>query len=127
MIPALLTGKRVLLVEDEFLVALLVEDALTEAGCVVLGPFSRVRQALDALHGLEVDAAVLDVNVAGEMVFPVAEALEARGVPFLFVTGYGQSVLPWDRPHWEACAKPFEVDDLFLRLARRLTLSPGRA
>jgi DNA-binding response OmpR family regulator len=83
-----LTNKRVLVVEDEILVALLVEDMLADAGCVVVGPFSRVPQALAAAKTEPIDIALLDVNVAGEMVFPVAHALEERGIPFLFVTGY---------------------------------------
>lgn len=123
MSPHGLAGKHVLVVEDEFLVALMVEDALTDAGCIVVGPFARVREALEAIGCLQVDVALLDVNVAGEMVFPVAEALELRGIPFLFVTGYGQAALPWDRPDWEACAKPFHLHELFARLTHRI----GRA
>lgn len=64
--------------------------------------------------------ALLDVNVAGEKVFPVAYLLEEAGTPFLFVTGYGQAALPRDRPDWEACPKPFHRDDLLQRLARKV-------
>ena len=67
-----LAGKRVLVVEDELLVALLVEDMLAEAGCIVVGPFARVRDALAAVQAEAIDVALLDVNVAGERVFPVA-------------------------------------------------------
>ena len=115
-----LAGKRVLVVEDELLVAMLVEDVLAEAGCVVVGPFARVGDALAAAKSEAVDAALLDVNVAGEMVFPVAHALEERSIPFLFVTGYGQAALPKDRPDWEACAKPFHPEQLTERLARKV-------
>jgi CheY-like chemotaxis protein len=83
-----LQGLRILLVEDEVLIAAEMEATLEDLGCRVVGPFSRVGQALDALEGEEVDAAVLDVNVRGEMIFPVAEKLRARGVPIVFCTGY---------------------------------------
>ena len=116
----ILSGKRVLVVEDEYLVALAVEDVLTDVGCVVVGPFARVQEALAALKVEQVDAALLDVNVAGEKVFPVAHALERLGTPFLFVTGYGSSILPPECPHWEACSKPFQSHELTSWLARRV-------
>ena len=118
--PPGLAGKRVLVVEDEMLVALLVEDMLTQAGCIIIGPFARVRDALAAVKTEVVDLALLDVNVAGKKVFSVAHALEERGVPFLFVTGYGQDALPRDRPDWEACSKPFLPEQLAKRLARKI-------
>ena len=64
------------------------EATLEDLGCEVVGPFGRIDQALAAVQATAVDAAVLDVNVRGEMVFPVAEALKARGVPMVFCTGY---------------------------------------
>lgn len=115
-----LAGKRVLVVEDELLVAMLVEDMLADAGCVVIGPFARLPAALAAARIEGVDVALLDVNIAGEMVFPVAHVLEERGIPFLFVTGYGQAVLPLNRPHWTACAKPFQPQHLAECLARKM-------
>ena len=102
------------------LVSLLVEDMLADAGCVVVGPFARVPAALAAARVEAVDVALLDVNVAGEMVFPVAYALEERGIPFLFVTGYGQAALPPSRPRWRACAKPFQPQHLAECLARTM-------
>ena len=115
-----LEGKRVLLVEDEYLLALTVQDVLRDAGCVIVGPFARVCEALDAARGELVDVAVLDVNIAGEMVFPVALALEARGTPFLFVTGYGRAALPADRADWDACTKPFRARELIDLLALKM-------
>jgi DNA-binding NtrC family response regulator len=120
MIRPELAGKRVLVVEDELLVAMLVEDMLADAGCVVVGPFARLPAALAAAQMETVDVALLDVNIAGEMVFPVAHTLEERGIPFLFVTGYGQAVLPFNRPHWTACAKPFQSQHLTECLARTI-------
>ena len=115
-----LAGKRVLVVEDELLVALLVEDVLSEAGCITIGPFARVLEALAAAKVETIDVALLDVNVANEKVFPIAYVLEERGIPFLFVTGYGEAALPRDRPDWEACAKPFLPGQLAARLARKV-------
>ena len=84
-----LNGCRALLIEDEMLVAMLIEDALTEAGCEVVGPLARVADALAALDETEIDFALLDVNLGGEMSYPIADVLAARKVPFTFITGYG--------------------------------------
>ena len=116
-----LQGKRVLVVEDEYLVAIEVESMLLDAGCIVIGPFASVKAAIVAARTENVDIALLDVNIAGEMVFPVAYLLEEAGIPFLFVTGYGEVILPRDRPDWEACAKPFEPDELSEHLARKVS------
>ena len=89
--PRSLQALRVLIVEDEMLVAMELEEALKSCGCLVIGPASRIRHALQLAREAEIDAAVLDVNVAGEKVFPVAEVLARRGVPFVFATGYGAS------------------------------------
>lgn len=118
-----LAGKRVLVVEDEWLVAMMIEDVLADAGCIVVGPFARVPDALAAAQTVAVDVALLDVNIAGEQVFPVAHALEARGVPFLFLTGYGEKVLPQGHPEWDACAKPFRPGQLIEHLARTLKVA----
>jgi CheY-like chemotaxis protein len=80
---------RILVVEDEGLVAMLIEDLLDDAGCEVAGSVGSVAQAIAWLEaGGEADAALLDVNLGGEPVWPVADALAARGVPFAFTTGY---------------------------------------
>lgn len=103
-----LSGRRVLIVEDESLVAMLLETVLGDMGCVVVGPVSNIGDGLHAVAGeAALDAALLDVNVAGQEVFPIAEALQARGVPFVFSTGYGESGLP---EHWRGhptVQKPF--------------------
>ena len=83
-----LVGLRVLVVEDEMLIACEMEATLEDLGCQVIGPFARIGYALDALDSTTVDAAVLDVNVRGEMIFPVADRLKALGVPMVFCTGY---------------------------------------
>ncbi|MBO0662984.1 response regulator [Jiella sp. CQZ9-1] len=84
-------GLRVLVVEDESLVALQLEDMLDELGCRVVGPAMRLRTAGELLDsGVAIDCAVLDVNVCGEMVYPIADRLRAMGIPFIFATGYGR-------------------------------------
>ena len=82
--------KRILVVEDEALVAMMLEDTLVELGFSVVGPCNTVSQALDAARNGGFDAALLDVNLGGQPVYPAADVLVARGVPFCFVTGYGQ-------------------------------------
>ena len=90
-----LTGRRVLVVEDESLVAMLLETILEDMGCSPVGPVATVDEGLAMVAAeTSLDAALLDVNVAGREVFPIAEALKARGVPFIVSTGYGEGGLP---------------------------------
>jgi len=102
-----LNGRRVLVVEDESLVAMLLETILEDMGCAIVGPAATVEDgaALAGQDGL--DAALLDVNVAGRQIFPVAEALKARGVPFVFSTGYGEGGLPEEWRGAPTIQKPF--------------------
>ena len=92
---------KVLVVEDESLVALDIETMLEEMGCKVVASVPRLVRALDLASRLDFDLAVLDINLAGEVVYPLAFRLAARGIPFLFSTGYSTSTLPpelRDRP-----------------------------
>src|SRR5258706_949772 len=82
-------GNRVLLVEDEILVAMMMKDILTELGFSVIGPFSRLSEAMVAAVHEDINAGIIDVNLGGEFVYPVADVLAARKIPFVFVTGYG--------------------------------------
>jgi DNA-binding response OmpR family regulator len=109
---AALEGARVLVVEDEYLVATLIEEILKSAGCVVMGPIPRVPEALDAVDHDDYDAAVLDVNLAGERINPVADALSERDVPFMFVTGYGANALPSQYAERPYLCKPFRIAEL---------------
>ena len=103
-----LNGRRVLVVEDESLVAMLLETILEDMGCTPVGPASNIDDgAAMARDTTELDAALLDVNVAGRQVFPVAEALRARGVPFVFSTGYGEGGLPDEWRGNPTIQKPF--------------------
>lgn len=87
-------GHRILVVEDEALVAMLLETMLEDLGAVPVGPAQSVDEGRGLAEAEALDGALLDVNVAGQEVFPVAEALKARGVPFVFSTGYGEGGLP---------------------------------
>jgi len=110
--------KRILVVEDDFLVATLLAEILEAGGWQVIGPIGGLATALDAAASEEFDAAVLDVNLGGQTVYPVAEMLDARRVPFVFVTSYGREALPplfCGRPH---LGKPFAPRDLIGEVAR---------
>ncbi len=109
-----------MVVEDESLVSMLIEDLLIDQGCHVVGPFSTVDAALMAARDADLQLAVLDVNLHGERVYPVAEALEARGIPFLLLSGYGGDAIPAAHPGWVACAKPFLAADLLCALSKRM-------
>jgi CheY-like chemotaxis protein len=113
-----LAGLRVLVVEDEALVAMLIEDALTDLGCEVVALVAGLDEALSVAAREPLDAAVLDVNLAGREVYPAADRLAARGVPFVFATGYGPQGIRdgyRDRP---ALQKPFEPQELARALTR---------
>ncbi len=103
-----LAGNRVLLVEDEALVAMVMRDMLTELGFHVVGPFGRSADAAAAARDEDVDAAVLDINLDGEAAYPVADLLAARGIPFVFVTGYGAESIDGRFAHVPVLQKPIE-------------------
>ena len=116
----MMKGLRVLIVEDEFLLALSLEDDLVMAGCVTIGPFSRLADATEATRREDFDLAILDVNLGGEPIYPLAEELLARGKRFLLLTGYGAESLP---PHFRnlpRLSKPYDVASLLKEIGRAL-------
>jgi CheY-like chemotaxis protein len=111
-----LAGLRALVVEDEGSVALLIESMLEELGCEVAASVSTLAKGLSAAAAEEFDFAVLDVNLDGQPVFPVAEALQRRGLPFVFSTGYGRIGVPETFKECEVLSKPFTIQDFERKL-----------
>jgi DNA-binding response OmpR family regulator len=99
---------RVLAVEDEFLLACSLEDDLRSFGYAVVGPFANLARASEAAARERFDLAVLDVNLNGEMVFPLVEALMERGIPLLLLSGYGNAGLPERFRALPRLAKPYD-------------------
>jgi CheY-like chemotaxis protein len=113
-----LAGLRVLVVEDEALIAMDLAATLRRVGCTTIGPARHVATAMCHVASDAPDVALLDVNLAGEEVFPVADALADRQVPFVFLTGYGRNVIPdrfRDRP---LLGKPYSTAPLLATLER---------
>ena len=104
-----LRGRRVLVVEDDYFLADDMKAEFERAGAEVLGPVGRVKEALDLLDACErLDGAILDINLGGEKVYDVADALRARAIPFVFATGYDAEIIP-ERYAWATrCEKPIE-------------------
>ncbi|MCK1338540.1 CheY-like chemotaxis protein [Bradyrhizobium sp. LM6.10] len=117
-----LSGARVLLVEDEGLVALMIEDMLEELGLKVVASAAHVTKACELATRATFDLALLDVNLAGKFVFPVARILRDRKIPFLFSTGYGGPPLEEEFRNAPAIGKPFSIDQLKEQLRLILAL-----
>jgi CheY-like chemotaxis protein len=117
-----LVGRRILVVEDEMMIAMLVEDMLAELGCSVVGPAHALDVALNLARTEQgIDAALLDVNLGGQPVFAVADALREKGVPAIFSTGYGDAGLRDIDRGSQVLQKPFRAGDL----ARALNAALG--
>lgn len=124
--PPALAGLNVLAVEDESIVAMHLEDLLLDFGCRITGPVGRVDDALKLLEDHAVDAAVLDINLAGERVFPVANRLGEQGIPFIFATGYGEAGLPEAHRSRPVLQKPYSAAALRKALEQCLSSpAPG--
>jgi PAS domain S-box-containing protein len=110
--------RRVLLVEDETLIAMMMEGLLRDLELEVVGPFGTVHDALEAIRHEAIDAAILDVNLGGEMAYPIAQLLQAKKVPFVFMTGYGSETITMPFANVRVFQKPLEREvlrDLFAR------------
>jgi CheY-like chemotaxis protein len=125
-----LSGCRVLVVEDEVMVSCAMEDMLAGLGCEVVGPAARVNQGLELVAAGRIDAAVLDVNLNGQKSYPIADALIAIGVPFVFSTGYNKDSMPEDYRDFPMLQKPYNRLKLGKTLEKLLTpialeMTPG--
>jgi DNA-binding response OmpR family regulator len=120
MTDGALARPRIFVVEDETVLAMAVEMALEDEGYAVAGPYARLDEALRAAEEEVVDAALLDINIIGGMVFPVAEALKRRGVPVLLVSGYGEKIMRKASKDWQWLMKPYHLDEVAARLAEMI-------
>jgi CheY-like chemotaxis protein len=114
----------VLVVEDEYLIRMLLEDMLDELGYGVIAAVGTISEARQVATNGEFNAAILDVNLDGQEIYPVADILTTRGLPFVFVTGYGERSLPEPYRGRPALQKPFQAEQLKRTLAELL---PSRA
>src|SRR5262249_14931319 len=122
---AALAGRRILVVEDEPLIAMAAAAALEEAGCTVVGPAPTLAEALRLGEEERLDAAVLDRNMGGQYSDSVAERLRERGIRFAVVTGYAATGLPREFADVPSLEKPFEPNKLVALVARLVSPHPG--
>jgi len=115
---ATLEGRRILVVEDDYLVAQLLVDLLEDAGATVIGPVGWIDEAVALIEdeSQKFDGAILDVNVHGKKSYPVADALAARSVGFVFATGYDAGVIEGKYRRYPRCEKPFSAPALVAAL-----------
>ena len=105
-------GKRVLVVEDELMIRMLLQDMLADLGCKLAGEAGRIDEALTLARQTDFDVAILDVNLNGQPISPVVDILIERGLPFVFATGYGQRGVPEAYRKTPTLQKPFQADAL---------------
>jgi CheY-like chemotaxis protein len=105
-------GKRVLVVEDELMIRMLLQDMLSDLGHTLAGEAGRIDEAMALAKKGEFDIAILDVNLNGQPISPVVEILVERGLPFVFATGYGQRGVPEPYRQTPTLQKPFQADAL---------------
>ena len=121
MSDSVFQDRRILIVEDEYLQADELNALLEDAGAEMLGPVACVENGLRILSGGQVpDAASLDINLCGEAVYPLADALIACAVPFVFTTGYDQAAIPAGYAHIRRLEKPAEPETVLMELAKLL-------
>ena len=112
--------RRVLVVEDDVMIRMLIEDMLADLGFELAAEASKVHEALAAVKSADIDVAILDVNLSGETTGPVADVLAERGTPFVFATGYGTHGLPEAHRDRPTLKKPFQMDGLKEMLAKAI-------
>lgn len=107
-----MSSRRALVVEDEVLVGMLIEEMLRDLGYEIAGLSTHLDHALTLAHSAAFDIALLDINLNGRPSFPVADAVRARGLPFLFATGYGSRIVPEPYRDTPILQKPFSLEEL---------------
>jgi DNA-binding response OmpR family regulator len=112
-------GRRMLLIEDEYLIADDLSRVLTQHGATVIGPIPSIDAGIRAARTENVDIAIIDINLRGEMSYPIADQLSALNIPVVFATGYDEEVLRPDLTHLPRIQKPYKLDDV-LALVRGL-------
>lgn len=112
------SGMRVLVVEDESLICMMIEEFLGELGCQVVATAAQLEDGLTKAKTMAIDVAVLDINLDGHLSYPIALTLRERAIPFLFATGYGRSGVPQTFKSVPVVAKPFGIDELREGLVR---------
>ncbi len=118
-----LRGIRVFLVEDESLIMMLLEDIMVDLECEVARSALTLKEALEAALTVDAQAAILDINLAGDPIFPVAERLAARGIPLIFASGYGATTLPDAWKDRTTLPKPFSANQVEVALRTALGLA----
>jgi len=121
-----LAGLRVLIVEDEMMVSMLLEDMLSDLGCTPIGPATQVERALSLVENGDFDVAILDVNLNGKETYPIADVLAARAIPFVFASGYAAGSLPEQYRNIPALQKPFQQQELKRMLTEALKRAHAR-
>lgn len=121
----MLQGMRVLVVEDDSLICMMIEEFLGDLGCKVVATAAQLDEGLGMATTTAIDVAVLDINLDGQLSYPIAQALRGRAIPFLFATGYGRSGVPQDFAGVPVLSKPFGMDELHRALHRAMA-APAR-
>ncbi len=119
-------SRRILLVEDEGMIAMLVEDMLDDLGHELVRVANRLEEAVAAAGSEAIDLAILDLNLGGALTYPAADVLAARGIPFIFATGYGSGGLKGVYSGWPTLQKPFDTEALGQAIQQALGSCPGR-
>jgi len=117
--------KRVLIVEDEAMISMMIEDMVLDFGSEIVGPAARLDHALTLALQAEIDIGILDINVDGTVVFPVADVLRFRGIPFIFATGYDFRSLPERFRGSPTLSKPFSYENFAELLRSLITEAPA--
>ena len=122
MEAATLQGRRILVIDDDYLIAMVVVDFLEEAGAEILGPIGQADEAIAFIraNGTAIDGAVLDVNLHGAKSYHVADALAEQEIGFIFATGYGADAVDGNYRKYPRCEKPFNGDSLVATLAKAI-------